>query len=216
MRLSDFSFPGDTPDAIRNQFNSWIERVKEENFVKVGVSGEGEPRYLPGILDSIKVSDELLVDSAETEGKGGSVKIISGWADADITINLLLIDIPKITNDAVTPAVTRFDCLKEIAGVFKRMKDGKPRVFTILHPHIAAWGLREFVFNKLESDESRGRRVIACSLEFDEFDGVSGKSQDRQLGAQIAVAETEAPVNPPVGDKERAGLGKMEARYAKQ
>lgn len=216
MRLPDFSFPGDTPDAIRNQFNSWIERVKEENFVKVGVSGEGEPRYLPGILDSIKVSDELLVDSAETEGKGGSVKIISGWADADITINLLLIDIPKITNDAVTPAVTRFDCLKEIAGVFKRMKDGKPRVFTILHPHIAAWGLREFVFNKLESDESRGRRVIACSLEFDEFDGVSGKSQDRQLGAQIAVAETEAPVNPPVGDKERAGLGKMEARYAKQ
>jgi hypothetical protein len=219
MRLPDFSFPGDTLEVIRDraaEFNSWIERVKEENFVKVGVPGEEEPRYLPGILDSIKISDELLVDSAETEGKSGSVKIISGWADADVTLNLLLIDIPRVSGEAVTPDVTRFDCLKEIAGIFKRIKDGKPRVFTLLHPHIAAWGVREFVFNKLESDEERGRRVITCSLEFDEFDGVSGKSQDRQLGAQIAIAETEAPVNPPVGDKERAGLGKMETRYAKQ
>jgi hypothetical protein len=219
MRLPDFSFPGDTLDVIRGraaEFNSWIERVKEENFVKIGVPDEGEPRYLPGILDSIKVSDELLVDSAELADKSGSVKIISGWADADVTVNLLLIDIPRVSGDAVTPAVTRFDCLKEIAGIFKRMKDGKPGVFTILHPHVAAWGLREFVFSKLESEESRGRRVITCSLEFDEFDSVSGKSQDRQMGARIAASETETPVNPPVGDKERAGLGKMEARYAKQ
>jgi hypothetical protein len=126
------------------------------------------------------------------------------------------IDIPQITGEAVTPAITRFDCLKKITGIFKRIKDGAPQVFTILHPHIAAWGLREFVFNKLESEESRGRRVISCALEFDEFDGVSGKSQDRQLGAQITVAESEAPVNPPVGDKERAGLGKMEAKFARQ
>jgi hypothetical protein len=218
MRLPDFSFSGDTLPAIlsrASEFNSWIERVKAENFIKIGVSGEGEPRYLPAILDSIKVSDELLVDSADTEGKSGSVKIISGWADADISINLLLIDIPRITNEAVTPNITRFDCLKEIAGIFKQMKDGKPRVYQILHPHIAAWGVREFVFNKLESEESRGKRTIHCSLEFDEFDSVSGKSQDRQLGGQAVAAETEAPANPPVGDTARRGLGELEGRYAK-
>ncbi|MDR0402025.1 MAG: hypothetical protein LBH35_00385 [Treponema sp.] len=218
MRLPDFSFSGDTlPDILSRaaEFNSWIEKVKAENFIRIGVSGEGEPRYVPAILDSIKISDELLVDSADTEGKSGSVKIISGWADADVTVNLLLIDIPRVSNESVSPNITRFDCLREIAGIFKRMKDGKPRVYNILHPHITAWGLREFVFNKLESGESRGRRIISCSLEFDEFDGVSGKSQDRQLGAQVAISETEEPATPPVGDKTRRGLGELEARYAK-
>jgi hypothetical protein len=216
MRLDDFSFPGGILPAIRSraaEFNSWIERVRAENFVKIGVVGEGEPRTLPGILDSIDVSDALLVDNAETEGKSGSVKIISGWADVDLTINLFLIDIPKITNESVTPFVTRFDCLKEIAGYFKQIKDGKPRVYTILHPHVAAWGIREFVFNSLKSGESRGKRIITCSLEFDEFDSVSGKSQDRQLGLPPAPpAETAA--TPLVSDEDRAGLGKLGAAYA--
>lgn len=217
MRLPDFSlFSGGTLPAIRSraaEFNSWIERVQAENFVKIGVAGEGEPRTLPGILDSIAVSDALLVDNAETEGTSGSVKIISGWADVDVTIQLLLIDIPKITNESVTPFVTRFDCLKEIAGVFKQMKGGKPRVYTILHPHLASWGIREFVFNGLQSEESRGMRIITCSLEFDEFDSASGKSQDRQLGLPPApAAETASP--PLVGEEDRAGLGKMEAAYA--
>ena len=81
MRFPDFAFSSDTLPAILSraaEFNSWIEQVKAENFIKIGVTDEGEPRYLPAILDSIKVSDELLVDSADTEGKSGSVKIISG------------------------------------------------------------------------------------------------------------------------------------------
>jgi hypothetical protein len=217
MRLPDFSFPSDTIPAILSraaEFNQYIEKVTAENFVKVGVVGEGEPRTLPGILDSIDIGDSLLTDDAETEGKSGSVKIISGWADADVSISLMLIDIPKITNEAVTPNVTRFDCLKEIAGYFKQMKDGKPRVYTIQHPHIAAWGIREFIFNDLKTTESRGKRIITATLEFDEFDSTSGKSQDRQLGAAVdsAVVTSE---NPPVGDDTRRGLGALENTYAK-
>jgi hypothetical protein len=197
-------------------YNSWIEKVSQENFIQICISGEGEPRYLPGILDNIEVSDSLLVDEAETEGKSGSVKIISGWADCDVKINLILIDIPKFDNVSVTPDITRFDCLREIVSLFKQMKDGKPRVFTVLHPHISAWGAREFVFNSLSSSESRGKRIIALSLGFDEFDSVSGKSQDRQLGvtqAQSAAAPTSQ--TPAVGDDTRRGLGKLEARFAK-
>jgi hypothetical protein len=219
MRLPDFSFSSGTLPAIRareDEFNLWIERVKAENFIQIGVSGEGEPRYLPGILDSIEVSDSLLVDEAGSEGGSGSVKIISGWADADITITLLLIDIPKITNETVTPNVTRFDCLKEIAGVFKQINDGKPRVFTILHPHISAWGAREFIFNSLKSSESRGKRMITCVLEFDEFDSAIGKSQDRQLGAAaVSTAAVVTSENPIVPDDTRRGLGKVEADCAK-
>jgi hypothetical protein len=218
MRLDDFKFDGKThPEIMRyaSTYNLWIQKVWQENFVKIGVSGEGEPRYLPGILDSISVSDELLVDSADTEGKSGSVKIISGWADCDLAINLTLIDIPLKDGIEVTPDVTRFDCLKEIAGIFKQMKNGAPRVYTIQHPHIAAWGAREFVFNSLKSSESRGRRIITCSLEFDEFDSVSGKSQDRQLGAAASAPAAATSENPVVGDTTRRGLGELEARYAR-
>lgn len=219
MRLPDFSFSSDTLPAILSraaEYNSWIAKVNAENFVKIGVAGEGEPRVLPGILDSIETSGALLVDDAETEGRSGSVKIISGWADADITLTLLLIDIPRVQGAEVIPAVTRFDCLKEIAGRFRQMKDGKPCVFTIQHPHIAAWGVREFIFSNLKSSESRGKRIITCSLEFDEFDSISGKSQDRQLGATEAAPETTAlSEDPPVGDSTRRGLGELEGRYAK-
>jgi hypothetical protein len=217
MRLPDFSFSSDTLPAIRareSEFNSYIDRVNEENFVKIGVSGEDGGRCLPGILDSIEVGDALLVDNAETEGKSGSVKIISGWADADLVITLLLIDIPTVTNETATPNVTRFDCLREIAGIFKQIKDGKPRVFTILHPHIAAWGVREFVFNSLKSSESRGKRIITCVLEFDEFDSAIGKSQNRQLGAAADTAALNSE-NPVISDETRRGLGKVEEAYAK-
>lgn len=218
MRLEDFSFSSKTLPAIlarAAEFNRYIEKVNAENFVKIGISGEGETRYLPGILDSIEISDALLVDEAETQSKSGSVKIISGWADADVSVNLLLIDLPKHDNAAVTPAVTRFDCLKEIAQMFKAMKDQSPRVFTILHPHITAWGVREFIFNSMKTSESRGKRVISCTLEFDEFDSVAGKSQDRQLGAaaDTAVVTSENPV---IGDETMMGLGKLEAAFAKQ
>lgn len=155
-----------------------------------------------------------MVDEAETQSKSGSIKIISGWADADVSANLPHIDLPKHGNAMVTPAATRFDRLKEIAQMFKAMKDQSPRVFTILHPHITAWGVREFIFNSMKTSESRGKRVISCALEFDEFDSVAGKSQDRRLGA---AADTTAVTseNPVIGDETRMGLGKLEAEFAK-
>jgi hypothetical protein len=218
MRLPDFKFDGNTRAEIKareNQYNSWIENVSLENFIKIGVSGQGDPVYLPAILDSIEVSGSLLVDEAGSEGKSGSVKIISGWADCDVAVNLILIDIPLENGRELTPNVTRFDCLKEITQVFKRLDGNRPCVYTLQHPHISAWGAREFIFNSLKSSESRGKRTINCTLEFDEFDSAIGKSQDRQLGAasDTAVVTSENPVVP---DTTRRGLGELEARYAKQ
>jgi hypothetical protein len=221
MRLPDFSFPsGSLPEILKNAatLNQYIKTVNVENFIKAGVSGEGEGVTLPGILDSISVGDSLLEDSVETADKSGSVKIISGWADADISITLLLIDIPTYTAEAFTPGVTRFDCLKQIALTFRQKdSEGKPRVYMLQHPHFSAWGIREFLFSKLKSGESRGKRIITCTLEFTESDSVAGKSQDRLLVSMEASAA--APVtakNPETGNGQRAGLGKMEAKYGKQ
>ena len=154
MRLPDFSFPSDSHPSIlarAAEFNRYIEKVSAENFIKAGIVGDGQAVWLPAILDSIEVSDALLVDSITTKGVSGSTKIISGWADCDLTIKLILIDIPKYTADTVTPDVTRFDCLKEIRQRFKAQKNGVPCVYTLQHPHIQAWGLKDFIFNDLKS-----------------------------------------------------------------
>jgi hypothetical protein len=216
MRLPDFLLPEKLKNAAT--LNGYVKTVNAENFIKAGVSGEGDGATLPGILDSISVGDSLLEDSVETADKSGSVKIISGWADADISITLLLIDIPTYTAEAFTPGVTRFDCLKQIAGTFRQKdSDGKPCVYAIQHPHFSAWGIREFLFSKLKSAESRGRRIITCTLEFNEFDSAVGKSQDRLLAsmeaAQAAPVTSEDPV---IGNDQRAGLGKMEGKYGRQ
>ena len=225
MRLPDFSFPSESHPSIlarAAEFNRYIEKVSAENFIKAGIVGEGQPVYLPAILDGIEISDTLLVDSVTTTGSSGSTKIISGWADSDVTIKLILIDIPTYTADSVTPDVTRFDCLKEIRQRFKAQKNGTPCVYTLQHPHIQAWGLKDFIFNDLKSVEERGKRIIHCTLGFDEFDSVSRKSQDRQLGFQGQKGDSGSgggsavkAVDPPVSDKTRAGLGKLEAQYAK-
>ena len=221
MRLPDFSFPGTSlPEILKKEaiLNGYVKTVNAENFIKAGVSGGSGGVTLPGILDSISVGDSLLEDSVETADKSGSVKIISGWADADISITLLLIDIPTYTADTITPGITSFDCLKQIAGTFRQKdSEGKPCVYTIQHPHFSAWGIREFLFSKLKSSESRGKRIITCTLEFNEFDSTVGKSQDRLLvsmeAAQAAPVTSETPE---IGSDQRAGLGKMEGRYGKQ
>jgi hypothetical protein len=98
--------------------------------------------------------------------------------------------------------------------VFKKMKDGKPQVYTIQHPAVAAWGVQGFLFKDLKTTETRGKKVINCTLEFDEYDSTTGKSQERQLGASENAAP-QSPVSPAVSDKTRMGLGELEGKYAK-
>lgn len=205
------------PEAITKNLpllRQWMENARAENYVSIGVVGE-TVHVLPGFVESIEVSDSLLVDSVDQEGSSGSIKVIHGWADCDVSITMKLIDIPVIdtAGGRITPNISRYDCLAEIVSWFKRMKDGLPRTYTIRHPHIAAWGAREFVYSDLKSQDSRGKRIITCTLEFDEYDSVTGLSQERQIGAKIASDGETAAATPPVSDKTRAGLGKLEGQY---
>jgi hypothetical protein len=198
------------------QIRRWTAKSQEENFVSIGIVGDSV-RVLPGILDTIEVSAALLEDSVDQEGQSGSVKIIHGWKDCDVSITLLLLDVPVIdmAHLTVTPNVSRYDCLREIAGWFKKMTNGKPQIYTIHHPHVAAWGAREFIFTELKSSQSRDKAIITCTLEFDEYDSTTGKSQDRQVGISIVEQTGEAEGPPPVADRTRAGLGELEGKYAR-
>jgi hypothetical protein len=197
------------------EVRTWVEQARNEGLVSIGVVGEAV-HVLPGFLDSIDVSSSLLEDSVPQEGKSGSIKVIHGWKDSDVSINLILLDIPTIdaAQCKVTPNITRHDCLAQIVGLFKTMTDGKPQIYTVHHPHLVAWGAKQFIFSGLKSSESRSKGIINCALDFDEYDSTVGKSQDRQIGLQeVEQNAASAEQEPYVPDTTRAGLGKVEAKY---
>jgi hypothetical protein len=178
-----------------------------------GIIKIGSPlEELPGIVESIKISNSLLFEDAEVQGRSGKVKVVQGWDDVAISITLSLIDNPGAKK-------TRWDYLDCIAGIFKKVADGgKPEIYTLSHPMVNAWKTKQLMFSSLESNEIRTRRKIAVSLEFVEYDSAVGVIQDRQTGkaspadpAAIAAAQERMMVS----DSQRAGLGKQEERFAK-
>ena len=178
----------------------------EDGIVQIG----SPPEDLPGILESIEINGSLLIENASQQGRSGKVKIVHGWDDADLLITLSLIDNPGAGK-------TRWDYLKQIASIFKKVSgSGKPEVYTLLHPMTAAWGAKELLFSDLKSSETRGRRKISLSLEFVEYDSAAGIIQDRQGTA--AKAKKEDPYSaakaPAVSDRQRRELGSLEQRYA--
>ena len=175
----------------------------DEGIIKIG----SPPEEIPGIIESIRISDSLLIENAEIQGRSGKVKVVQGWDDVAMLITLTLIDNPHAGK-------TRWDSLKEIAAIFKKVGDnGKPETYTVNHPMISAWGTKQLLIEKLESVESRTRRKITVSIEFVEHDSSVGIVQERQSPAPSDTAQT-APT-PPVSDQQRRGLGKLEASYAR-
>jgi len=181
----------------------------DEGILKIG----SPPEILPGIVDSIKINNSLLIEDTEAQGRSGKVKIVQGWDDIDVQISLLLIDDPGA-------AKTRWDYLKQITGVFKKIaSNGKPEIYTLSHPMIKAWGTKQLLFTSLETSESRTKRTITASLAFMEYESFSGVIQDRKKNDDSAKPKQEdisaARERMMVSEGQRRGLGSMEARYGK-
>jgi hypothetical protein len=178
----------------------------DDGVIKIG----SPPEMIPGIVESIKMSDALLIENADQQGRSGKIKVVQGWDDAALLISLSLLDDPA-------SGKTRWDSLKEIAGVFKKVSEsGKPEVYTLTHPMTSAWGAKQLLFSSLESTENRSRRKISVSLEFVEYDSAAGVIQERQAAAKKAKKEKpETVYSPVVTDDQRLGMGKLEGRFAK-
>ena len=181
-----------------------------DGILKIG----SPPEPLPGIIESIQISDSLLLDNAEIQGRSGKTKIVQGWDDAAVSITLSLIDDTKNKK-------TRWDLLERITGVFKKVGgDGKPELYTLSHPMVKAWKTHAVLFSSLETTENRTRRKITASLEFVEYDNSPGLIQDRQgSAAQAQTQNNQANIATArermlVSAGQRSGLGRMEERFA--
>jgi len=175
----------------------------EDGILKIG----SPPIELPGIMDSIQINASLQIDIAEVQGRSGKTKVVKGWNDADLMITLLLIDNPKAK-------MTRWSYLEQITQAFKKVtEEGVPKIYTLIHPMIGAWGATEFLFTNLESTEDRTRRVVTASLEFVEYETSSVIIQDRQGNATTQQASPAAPTSPAVSEKQGDALKKLEGIF---
>ncbi|MBN2536376.1 MAG: hypothetical protein JXB88_26065 [Spirochaetales bacterium] len=147
--------------------------------VKIG----NPPIVLPGILSSISINGELLIDNVSVEGKSGSSKQVHGWNDATLNISLLLIDNEKAKK-------TRFNYLADIVGHFKKIKDGMPVVYNLQHPMAKAWNIKQLLFSSLQTTEEYNR--ITITLEFVEHEPVVGITQERHDSVMTKQTATDA------------------------
>jgi hypothetical protein len=170
------------------------------------VSVGSPPSKLPGILESISINGKLLFETAQLEGRSGSVKIVQGWEDSTVAIELLVLDDTESKK-------SRFQALKEITSIFKQVKDGVPDVYVLQHPAVEAWQVRSVLFSDLKSTEKRGRQQIVVSLSFVEYDPLVATMQKRQ--SKKEKEEAAAPVNPVVADTTRRGLGELREKVDK-
>ncbi len=158
--------------------------LKQGSFIVSSTGAVGDP--LPGIMESVEIGGALKMKETSMQGQSGKQKEVDGWNDADVSIKLTLIDDPGNKK-------TRFDYLKVIVGIFKKMdKNGKPEVFTVTHPFINAWGVKQLILYDLKTSESRGRNKISVSLEFVEYEIVAALAQERAAAAASATAKTTA------------------------
>lgn len=127
---------------------------------------------LPGIYQSLEVSRAVRMDERRVPGRSGSSKQPLGYEDAEVTLELVL------TNDHDSPAR---DKLRTITGLFQATdKQARPIVYTIAHPVLADWGIRQVVFRSLKSRDDNLYDLIYCSLKFVEHVPVTVKKEQRR------------------------------------
>mgnify|MGYP001055909308 CR=1 FL=1 len=174
----------------------------QDGQVKIG----NPPELLPGILSSISINGDLIIDNASIEGRSGSSKQVHGWNDAAVSISLVLIDDTK---------TSRFDLLATIVSLFKKDEDGIPVVYTLLHPMAKAWNIKQLLFSSLKTAENKERRQIITSLEFQEHDPITGLSQERKdtLPETAAVEQDNTAVEETIDFDTQKNIRSMETHY---
>lgn len=112
---------------------------------------------LPGLIKSIEVKDDALIEEQEVEGSSVKAKQAEGYEDAKVTIELILEDGPN---------ATRKEKLDKIQNLFKKAGQEKPVVHEIINEHTAARRVKKVVFKSLNSKEENKREQLTVSLEF--------------------------------------------------
>lgn len=132
--------------------------VKQLTFADGIVRLGGEE--LPGILASLSVDGKVRYDEQKVDGTSGKSKTPMGWEDHTVTISVVL------------PTDDESDCydkLEVLAGYFKQ-PDAKanPQIYSLANRHTQGRGIRQIVFDRLQTMENNQDDTITANLAFTE------------------------------------------------
>lgn len=116
---------------------------------------------LPGIYKSIEVEHEAKIDEQTVEGSSSKPKQATGYDDAKINIELILVD---------SEAVTKEDKLAVIQDLFQAEGQEMPQVHELVSVHTAIRGTRQVVIKKVSSKETNKKDEITVTIELLQYD----------------------------------------------
>ena len=140
---------------------------------------------LPGVLKSIEVEGDALIDAATVEGSKKKPKQSIGYDDKKIYIELILGDGPG--------ALTAADKLERLEKLYQAAGQQKPAVMEIISEHTARRGISRVLWKNLTTKASNKDDLIIASLELWE---------DVPLTLTAASAKRKAAAAPPGGVSE--------------
>ncbi|EPR07759.1 hypothetical protein [Ruminiclostridium papyrosolvens] len=142
---------------------------------------------LPGLIKSIEVKDDALIDEQEVKGSTVKVKQATGYEDAKITIELVLEDGPK---------ATKRDKLNKIQNLFKKAGQTKPVVHEIINEHLAARRIKKVIFKSLGTKEENKKQQLVVSLEFWAYNTITIKAKKPSKSKKKSTSKTASGLDP--------------------
>lgn len=112
---------------------------------------------LPGLIKSIEIKHDALVEEQEVKGSSAKAKQATGFDDAKVTIELILDDGPKLTKKQK---------LEKIQNLFQKSGQNKPVVHEIINEHTTARKIKKVIFKSLGTKEENKNQQLIASLEF--------------------------------------------------
>lgn len=122
----------------------------EDAMIKIGGV------MLPGNTKSIEVKHDALIEEQEIEGSSKKSKQATGYEDAKITIELILID---------GVSETKEQKLATIQSLFKKAGQEKPEALSIVSTLTAIRNVKKVLFKSLGTKEQNTKRELAVSIE---------------------------------------------------
>lgn len=147
---------------------------------------------LPGLLKSIEVKSDALVEEQEVEGNSKKPKQAIGYEDIKINIELILEDDDLKVDDKLS----RFDKLVFIQQLFKKQGQEKPDVHQIICEDTVSRGVGQVIFKSMTHKTESKKQQIVVSLEFWEYTAMkitaskstSGSKKKAKSSAQASDA----------------------------
>lgn len=126
----------------------------DDSLIKIGGI------ILPGIVKSLEVKSDALVEEQEVEGSSAKPKQAIGYEDAKVIIELILEDGETITKE---------DKLRTIQNLFRKSNQEKPEIHELINEHTAVRGITKVIFKSMTTKETNKKEELTVSIELWEY-----------------------------------------------